>query len=331
MLISNLQASGEVVFETGHQDAIVSIHIQTLAHFLSQHDVQLDYYGRRLATASSDHSIKIFDVSQDGSQTLIADIPAHEGPVWRLSWAHPKFGNLLASCSYDKKVAIWKEQGPDQFGNSQWTKIYEKIYDSSATVVAWAPQEFGLCLAAGISDGRISIISIVDNNWQDYSFEAHLGGVNAVSWGPAIPSNALFSQNAAEAAPAMRLVSGGIDHRVKMWKLDVSQGRWVEDQVTLDATSGHTNWVRDVSWAPSIGASANIIASGSEDGSVIIWSERASGEWVVSERLEFEKSVWRVSWSVMGNILAVSSGENQVTLWKEALDGHWKNLHQSRE
>ena len=28
----------------------------------------------------------------------------HEGPVWQVSWAHPSFGNLIASCSYDHKV-----------------------------------------------------------------------------------------------------------------------------------------------------------------------------------------------------------------------------------
>ena len=24
--------------------------------------------------------------------------------MWQVSWAHPMFGNLLASCSYDRKV-----------------------------------------------------------------------------------------------------------------------------------------------------------------------------------------------------------------------------------
>jgi hypothetical protein len=31
------------------------------------------------------------------------------GPVWQISWAHPKFGTLLASCSYDGSVIIHKE------------------------------------------------------------------------------------------------------------------------------------------------------------------------------------------------------------------------------
>jgi WD40 repeat protein len=33
----------------------------------------------------------------------------HEGPVWMVAWAHPSFGSMLASCSHDHKVIIWKE------------------------------------------------------------------------------------------------------------------------------------------------------------------------------------------------------------------------------
>lgn len=34
---------------------------------------------------------------------------AHYGPVWKLAWAHPEFGQILASCSFDKTVVIWEE------------------------------------------------------------------------------------------------------------------------------------------------------------------------------------------------------------------------------
>jgi hypothetical protein len=36
----------------------------------------------------------------------------HEGPVWQVAWAHPKFGNLLASASYDNKVQHKKNPAP---------------------------------------------------------------------------------------------------------------------------------------------------------------------------------------------------------------------------
>lgn len=39
----------------------------------------------------------------------------HEGPVWEVEWLHPKFGNILASCSYDRKVLVWKEESQNQW------------------------------------------------------------------------------------------------------------------------------------------------------------------------------------------------------------------------
>ena len=47
---------------------------------------------------------------------------SHTGPVWQVAWAHPKYGHILASCSYDGKVLIWKEQ---QGGVGGWIKIKE--------------------------------------------------------------------------------------------------------------------------------------------------------------------------------------------------------------
>lgn len=34
---------------------------------------------------------------------------SHTAPIWQISWAHPSFGSILASCSYDSRVFVWKE------------------------------------------------------------------------------------------------------------------------------------------------------------------------------------------------------------------------------
>ncbi|XP_017695760.1 PREDICTED: protein SEC13 homolog isoform X2 [Lepidothrix coronata] len=133
--------------DTSHEDMI--------------HDAQMDYYGTRLATCSSDRSVKIFDV-RNGGQILIADLRGHEGPVWQVAWAHPMYGNILASCSYDRKVIIWKEE------NGTWEKTYEYTgHDSSVNSVCWAPHDYGLILACGSSDGAISLLSYTgDGQWE---------------------------------------------------------------------------------------------------------------------------------------------------------------------
>ena len=35
---------------------------------------------------------------------------AHDGPVWNIAWAHPKYENVFATAGYDRFVRVWKEQ-----------------------------------------------------------------------------------------------------------------------------------------------------------------------------------------------------------------------------
>jgi len=287
--------------DTGHDDMI--------------HDAQMDYYGISLATCSTDRSVRIFDV-KDGTQNLVAKLQGHEGPVWQIAWAHPRYGNLLASCSYDRKVFVWKETSI-----GKWNKIYEYAnHDSSVNSVCWAPHDFGLILACGSSDGAISVLSSSnDGTWDPKKISnAHTIGCNAVSWAPALSSSSITDPGAGQQQPTKRFVSGGCDNLVKIWKEENDQ--WIEE-AKLEA---HSDWVRDVAWAPSIGTPRNIVASCSQDRHVIIWTnDGVSNQWNPKTLHKFEDVIWHVSWSVTGNILAVSGGDNKVTLWKETLDGQW--------
>lgn len=124
------------------------------------HDCQFDYYSKKLATCSSDRTIKVFDVTGD-IYHCSATLTVHEGPVWQVGWAHPKFGVILASCSYDGSIVIQREASA---GN--WTKIFEqKFPDCSANSISWAPHEFGLVLACALSDGRVVIIEHKSGVW----------------------------------------------------------------------------------------------------------------------------------------------------------------------
>ncbi|KAL8961483.1 MAG: hypothetical protein Q9193_001964 [Seirophora villosa] len=288
----------QVINNSGHDDMI--------------HDAVLDYYGRRLATCSSDKTIKIFEIEGENHK-LIETLRGHEGAVWCVSWAHPKYGNILASSSYDGKVFIWREQ------NAQWAKVADfNLHQASVNIVSWSPHESGCLLACASSDGQVSVLEFTEGNWMHMLFPAHGQGVNAVSWAPAMVPGSLVSSKP-ELAAQRRFATGGSDCLVKVWDWNR------EDNTYTSSTSleGHTDWVRDVAWAPTV-LQKSYIASASQDKTVRIWTSDPAhpNEWK-STVLSFEAALWRVSWSLSGNVLAVSGGDNKVSLWKENLKGEW--------
>eukprot|EP01094_Clydonella_sp_ATCC50884_P000642 TRINITY_DN1048_c0_g2_i1.p1 TRINITY_DN1048_c0_g2~~TRINITY_DN1048_c0_g2_i1.p1 ORF type:complete len:343 (-),score=79.77 TRINITY_DN1048_c0_g2_i1:39-989(-) len=305
-------------FDTGHGDML--------------HDAQMDFYGKRLATCSSDRTVKVHDVSVDKgvADRTVAELRGHAGPVWEVAWAHPKFGNVLASCSYDGKVIVWRES------SGEWRQEYDHtVHEGSVNSISWAPHEAGLMLACGSSDGRISILSSVNSAWTSWAFTAHAIGVNAVSWAPALHPSALLSEGTPDAPSKLRLVSGGSDKLVKLWTVDPASQE-ISSPTVLKA---HDGWVRDVAWASNVGLPYESIASCDQNGMVVVWScgpnkdGSDTSDWSSYQLPDMRSVVWRVSWSVTGNMLAVSSSDSRVTLWKQSLehDGRWKMVSEVGE
>jgi nucleoporin SEH1 len=109
-------------FDAGHEDLI--------------HDVAYDFYGKRLVTCSSDQRMKVREYAEEndiwedvdnwkvhGISDYSSDkvdydidlsycpmIQAHDGSILRVTWAHPEYGQVIASCSFDRTVRIWEEQ-----------------------------------------------------------------------------------------------------------------------------------------------------------------------------------------------------------------------------
>ncbi len=131
--------------------------------------------------------MQVFDTAgEQVAQT--AQLAGHEGPVWQVTWAHPKFGSLLASCGFDHKVIVWKEVQESSWvqvcshslllamtpARHAWT-LYVSLQTPSATShvqaysapvhtasvngVAFAPHELGLMLATASSDGSLSVLT----------------------------------------------------------------------------------------------------------------------------------------------------------------------------
>lgn len=90
----------------------------------------------------------------------VAEQMRHEHSAWDVAWSHPRFGVYLASVGFDKKVIIWKEHSPNA-----WKKnyIYSK-HANSVNVCEFAPNEYGLILLCGSSDGYISLHELKSNH-----------------------------------------------------------------------------------------------------------------------------------------------------------------------
>lgn len=213
-------------------------------------------------------------------RSCILTFPRHTAPVWQLAWAHPSFGSILASCSYDGRVFIWKEvglgAGKGTGGEVQdgWERIKEhSLHTASVNSIAWAPYELGPILACASSDGKTSVINFQNDGSTDASvFPAHGTGANAISWAPSVPSVSAQSQNQAgsglgpqgqgqpQAQTQKRFVSAGSDNLIKIWAYDEEAKKWTEEETIKE----HEDWVRDVAWAPNIGLPGMYIASASQ-------------------------------------------------------------------
>ncbi|TEB29919.1 WD40 repeat-like protein [Coprinellus micaceus] len=154
-------------------------------------DAVYDFYGLRLATCSLDQRIKVWRLEESGGTWSVEDDwKAHDAPVSKLSWAHPEFGSIIASGSFDRTVKIWEQTVPtpgDQqashlnnatttaYGgspsSSRWVER-ASLYDARGTIraVEFAPHHFGLKLATIATDNILRIYECLEqptlSSWQ---------------------------------------------------------------------------------------------------------------------------------------------------------------------
>lgn len=192
-------------------------------------------------------------------------------------------------------------------------------------------------MACASSDGKVSILSQVGEDWHSQVISAHSTGCNSVSWAPSAVPSSLFTLNfnALEEKPIplgpKMIATGGCDNTVKLWKLieEESEEGVLKEKWAIDATlDDHSDWVRDVCWRPSLGQTGHMLVSCSQDKTVLIWKLNETIKKWESKPLKqqpFADTLWRVSFSEYGHLLAVSCGDNTVTIWREnSDDGNWE-------
>ncbi|KAG0636405.1 WD40-repeat-containing domain protein [Tuber brumale] len=263
----NSAVQSYITFPTGHDDLV--------------HDVAYDYYGRRMATVSSDQRLKVFDLSDDGEWVLSESIRAHEASITRVIWGPPEHGQIIATCSYDRMVRIWEEQEMEPKGSTlRWKRQFQMtsekrtaIYDISfppATASTASGTSTGLKIAFISTDGIIHIYECREP--QDLT---HWIPMDAIDTLPAPPMKEIEVSFCIDFCPSRwsgeQLVVGAMD-KVQVYRV----GRDTVRLRPVEELKGHRGLVRDVSWAAGMGRSYHLIATGCKDGHVRIFKLTAS-------------------------------------------------------
>ncbi|CAD7955979.1 unnamed protein product [Amoebophrya sp. A120] len=335
-------------------------------------DLAIDYYGKRLAVCG-DRVIFVYEISTAGENIvsklatgteearLVARLehPDVAGPLQQICWSDPTQGTMIAACGACGSVMLWREGRP-----GDWSLVWRERLDGAATTVQIGPKEFGLFIAAGSSSGLVTIFEAQNQTGPLMKIgvlKAHQNGVSSVSWAVPVSPATLASGPAVQGGymmPALRprrLVSGGFDSNVKIWRWNADDKKWVEEGTlsssgdsppvppnpegdqhpsgggsTVPPPTSHAGPVRSVAWRPNIGIPSNFLASGSEDGTCKIWVQTMEGlNWQNSATIHVENNlpVNRVTWSVTGLCVCLSCGEEEtVRIFKEDLDNQWRRV-----
>jgi protein transport protein SEC13 len=268
-------------------------HMMYYSHFFTHASLYLFSFHHHLTLLLLllDRTIKVYDISGN-TYTHNATLTGHTGPIYQLSWSHPKYGPVLASCSFDTSVRIYRE-----VRTTEWTlvKALPNLHTSSINSVHFAPHEYGLHVACASSDGRVSILShdTTNDDWiVEYIQDTPLG-VNSVSWAPYSSTTIVTTATTTTAStpttttsqyqPSLpRIVTGGCDNGIRIYTKSITTGNWEQESFTIggggNTITGHTDWVRDVAWCTNVIPDVSVFASASEDKTVIVWKQQQQEE-----------------------------------------------------
>lgn len=229
----------------------------------------------RLATASADERVNIYDLSADIEQlgtrptyeTMpMAQMVGHRDVVDDVSW-HPQHNSVLASVSLDKELRIW-----DMRSGSE-ARQTETIHRDAVHAVHFHPTAL-FVLATCSADKSVRVWDMRNLSRPAAELVGHTDAVMGTKWAP-------FSDSV--------LLSYGVDRQVLCW--DISKiGQQVEGDdehappELVFKHLGHTAQVREASWAP-FDEDEWTVASVDDNNLMMLWSPHAD---VYNDELDLE-------------------------------------------
>ena len=164
------------------------------------HGIAWDYHGLRLATCSADQRIAVYDKHPDSPSLVLNDAwHAHDAAVSHIRWAHPSFGRVLVSTSFDASVRVWEEAEHEPRGSGRRWRERARLVDARGRVVDlnFGPVWLGLILATIAEDGIVRLYEASDTTNVAYwgifqEFEAS-GGMSGLASHSNMPMDSTMS------------------------------------------------------------------------------------------------------------------------------------------
>eukprot|EP00249_Psilotum_nudum_P014002 c24614_g1_i1 orf=60-1028(+) len=298
-----------------------------------------NYCGDRMVAGTAEGVLQIWDEDTTGSRALACTSTwkAHAGPVVRVVWAPPVFGDVVASCSMDGTISMWEEIEEGSLPCS-W-RLCANLKEYSTPVL---DIQFGNCsglkLVAAYADGFVRVYETLDilglKQWQ---LQAQFQNVTDLSgkFGVCTFSSASISwrppvHGIQQPVFAVGYRSTALQFAVaKVWEFIEVHQRW-NCTVELTAPDELNMPVNYISWAPNIGRPYELIAVASGNG-VSIWNidfSTVSHGSISPKRVArlngFESEVLQVEWDISGMTLATSGSDGVVRLWQANFNGEWR-------
>ena len=263
--------------------------------------------GKRIASASDDHTVQIWDALTGAHPVTYT---GHAAEVLAVAWSPD--GSMLASGSRDDTLRIWNP--------ATQQKIHTFTFGGRVIAVAWSHD--GKYLAAGSWDGSIQVWSTSD--WKQIQKIDASAEINMLSWSP--DNIHVAAANDASQVVIWNATSGNKTYTYNGHNTTVLSVAWSPDGKLIasgdklpgktvqcwDSTSGKPLWsaivagqTPSLAWSPS----GSSLAAGGDNASLL---NPQTGTHLTTH----EGDTWALAWSPDGKYLASGGQATTVQVWQ---------------